>query len=289
MVSLCTDTPLPTFKGLYDSFAGNLTSPPMPFVFPQMPTLPVPMFPSINVPNLEAVKTLIELQSQQMLGTLIAMIAPLVEYLELAIEDLIPKIPGLDLSLIDLLEMNPQALYDAVKQKIIDGVGDLWPFIPLPLYTSLSIPDFEIVQIASNLVKQYSMMLVTFITSLITQVTDALEITNMPTLPSFPTFDNIKALILAKVPGATTPHEVLTSGISIPEMFNILIPGFPALPALPSPLIPSINIPEFDYIEAMGILMNHLNTSGLSLIMDFIEDTLGQFISFTFPTICITL
>lgn len=290
MVSLCTGSPLPTFNSLYTGFVGNLTFPPMAFTFPVMPTLPSPMFPSISVPNLEAVKTVVELQSMQMLNTLMAMIQPMVTFLGGSLSALLPKIPGLNLNLIDLLSVNPQALFDAVKASIA-ALPPTYncPFAPLPLYTALSIPDMSIVQIAANYVKSYSMLLVGFIEGLVSQVTSALHIGAMPTLPTMPTFNSIKSLILAKVPGATSLYQVLQSGISIPAMFNITIPGFPALPALPTPLVPSVNIPEFDFQESMGVLMNHLSTYSLSLVMNFINSTLASYISFTFPTFCITL
>lgn len=292
MVSLCTNSPLPTFKSLYDSFEVNLTFPPQGFTFPALPTLPSPMFPSISVPNLEAIKTVAELQSQQIMGTAMAMIQPMIDLLGLDLGAILPKIPYIDVSLTDLLAGDPSVLFQKIKDRLLTGLPNpAWPFIPTPFYFELSMPDISVAQIAGNLVKDYMKVITGFIEGLVGQVTSFLEIAGMPALPTFPSFEDIEGLILGKVSGATNFLDAIKNeiGLSVSELFDITIPGFPALPALPSPLVPSIGIPEFDFQESMGILMNHLNTTGLQLVMNFIDSTLGAFLSFSFPTMCINL
>lgn len=289
MIQICCGSPLPTFDSLYSSFAEHLTFPPPGLVLPAMPTLPSPMFPSaISAPNLEMVKTAVELQSAQLMTTCMAMIQPLVDFLGLDLLSVLPAIPGVNLNLSDILSVNPSALVDAVKEAMVNGI-DL-PFVPIPFYERLGIPDMSAIQAAANLSKAYVMMLPGFIYGLIDEVTAILDIAGMPALPAMPDFDTVKQTLMSMVPGAESVTELLSGGLSMSELFSsIAIPGFPGLSGIPSPLIPSISIPEFEFHEAVGVLQNHLSTFSLSLIMDFIDSVLSSFIGFSFPSICIPL
>lgn len=288
MVSLCTNSPLPTFNSLYDGFVENLTFPPQSFTFPSLPSLPSPMFPSIGIPNLEAVKILVELQSMQLMTTAMGMIQPMIDFLGLDLGAVLPKIPYLDISLTDLLNGDPSVFIQSIKDRLATGLPNLaWPFIPDPFYFKLGIPDISAIQTASLLVKDYSNLLTGFISGLVSQVTSELEIANMPTLPAIPTYGELVQLLLDNVPGASNVLDIIESGVSLSDIFNISIPGIPPLPSIPSPLIPSVNIPEFDFQEGMGLMLSNITTVLMQKIMDFIDSTLGAFLPFSFPTICL--
>lgn len=335
-MQLCALTPLPTFNALYYEFLPNLTFPPKNFKLPSLPTIPYPMFPSLTMPNFSMVKLISALQGIQVMNICFAMVKPLVDFLGLSIDAILPKIPVLNVNLVEILTGDAEKLVAKVVQAIKDKVQ--LPYLPLPFNVSFASIEIQAIQMLSNIVSAYMMTIPAIISDLINQVVSMLHIPGLPAIPTIPTMDDIIKLIipvankligpiLSKIEGIKnqvdgaiasgmskvaaiqkyasnldqTAKALLNTGLTkieslehllmakfdISLLFNFVIPGFPPLPKLPSPLIPTFSMPEIEFQEAMNILMNHLTTAGLTLIMDFINSVLAPFISFTFPKICI--
>jgi len=215
------------------------------------------MFPSqISIPHLEAIKLIGELQNFQLMTTFLAFIQPMADLLSLSLDAILPKMPVLNINLLELLSANPSALLETIRTAIKNRVNI--PFVEFPFYLTLSIPDFEAVQVLSNLTRYYFNMLVGFVEDLIGSVTDYLDIAGMIALPTLPTFAEVLSLAKTKL-------------------------------GIPSPLIPNISIPEFELQEAVGIYMNMAITAAMDAIMSFCTNALSSFLTFTFPTLCITV
>jgi len=295
--TLCANTPLPDFNQLYQNAISNFTYPYRNFNFPTMPTLPSPMFPTLMHKGLQLVNTIEELVANQIIKTITQIINPIIKFLGMGL-DLIPKIPGLPFNIFDLLSGDPNTLYNAVKQAIINKANALWALVPNPMFHSFLNPDIQLVNTVKMLVKGYMSTLVTFITNLINQVVGQLHLPGLPTIPTFPTLQQIYALILAQIPGITIPSIPDFSHIMtlIPDALkkvqtlfaNLSIPGFGALMGmLPNPLIPNHNNFEVDFMQALNTLYSKLNNFIWNIIMNFCNTILSM-LSFSFPLICIS-
>lgn len=247
------------------------------------------MFPDVKFPNMEMVTTVMELQLTQMMNTIMGMLTPLTNFLSVDLLGLLPSVPVLNLKLPDILNGNPSALIQSVKDKI--AAGFTFPGIPTPLFPDITFPDMSGLMTTLNLIKSYITQLPATIFGLIGQVTNKLNIGAMPALPTMPTMDQIQAMVMANlpplpnIPNPQTYMDALKSKIPANLAFNFTIPGFPAIPALPSPLIPSVSFPEFDFYAGFGNMLDHIATYSLQKCMDFCN-TISQ-ISFSFPTMCI--
>lgn len=283
-IHLCVDSPVPTFNSIYQSVVASLTWPPIDITIPSLPCLRNPIFDGFSNINMEIMQLIQELQQFQLMTTLTAGLQPLVALVGGALEDLLPKIAGTDLTLIDILAMDSNAIYAAIRQALLDGV--VFPFVPNPIFGGLSMPNIEIVATVKAVMKGYVIEVMNLVTDLIGQACDLLILPAMPTLPTIPTLDEIKAAILLAFPEFETIQELLASGISVSNIFVLLsFAGFPPL-ILPDPLIPNYSNFEHEFQEAMNILHSDLTTSVLSTIVDFMQDTLGS-LGFEFPKLCI--
>lgn len=284
MPQLCTNNPLPTFNGLYSQFSANLTN--YKFTMPSLPTLPSPMFPSTSFPNVEMVTSISMLQVHQYMQTCMGMLTGLCGYLGSAIDSLIPACPVLNVKLPELLTGDPSALLASIKAQLSAGIS--FPGIPSPLFPDVQFPEFSSIMTLVNVIKTYIMSIPAAIFSIIGSVTSALKITGMTAMPTMPSLSTLQGLVMANVPNGQTYYDALKSGIPTSQMFNFTVPGFPALPAMPSPLFPSINFPEGEFYLGFGNMIDTMTLANLTQTYNFCENSLASKISFTFPTQCIT-
>jgi len=287
-VELCAGIPLPDFNSLYALAASAMTFPPGNISIPPLPGIPDPIYPGFNSINMEILQIVQQLQSFQLLTTFLSFLQPLVAFLGISLDSILPKIPGTNLTLLDLLALDPSVIYNAIK-----GLPSLIgiPGIPYPLYYSFDAPAIQIANAVQGIINGYMNTLIGVVTNLIGQVVSILSIGGLPTIPTVPSITDLQALI---IPLALTIPEVraLLNRYSLNELLALALPllgGFPVLPALPDPLIPSVNIPETNLMVGLGILYANLVMYPMTIIFDFIQNTLGHFISFSFPTVCVSI
>lgn len=281
---LCATEPLPSFNSIYNNLKSQITYPPTPFVFPTLPTIPSPLYSSIRNPNLELVAIASELQSFQLMNTFMSVINPIVQFLSLGLDSFLPKISGMDINLLNLLSIDASSLY----QKMKDMLPDITlPYVSLPILNSLSIPDFELKNKVTLLIKGYLINLIPNIVGIINSVTGILHLSALPSLPHFPTMEELKNIMLNKFPSVPDIKTLLSKGISLVDIFDFDIPGFPKF-SFPSPLIPNFSSIEVEFTELINILYNEMILTPMKIIVDFCKNVLGM-LGFTFPTFCITL
>lgn len=285
-LTFCATSPVPTFNSLYQAIVNSLTFPPIQFNIPSLPTIPNPIYAGFNCANLEMIQLVQGLQQLQLMATLTAGLQPLISFLGGAIEDLLPKISGTDLNLISLLTMDASQIYAAIAQALANGIT--FPFVPKPLFNRLTIPAVESVATVKAVVNGYFMQVMDLLTDLIGQITDQLELPVLPTLPQIPTLSEIQQALLAAFPEFDTLQALIQSGISVSQLFSaLLFVGFPPL-TLPDPLIPSFSSFEIEFQEAITILHMELLSKPLTIIVDFLQNTLGQ-LGFEFPLLCVLI
>lgn len=290
MAEFCLTNPIPTFSSAYDLLIGNAGWPPTEgLTLPIQPTLPKPIFPGFNIPHAEIVLSALELQSSQLMTTCFNMASPLVGVIGGALDDMLPKVPGLDINLLDFLAMNPQSIVSTVKAAL-DIPIDI-PFLNLPL-VDIDIPELEAIMATSMIAKNYLMILPTFIAGLVDEVTDILEIGGMTFSVTMPTPEQVFNLLISLVPDVNNIDELIRkvqTGLDLAELFSsFAIPPFPSI-SFSSPMIPSINFPVMEFYMMLGAVMNSFTSFGLSIIMDFIVNTLSNYIGFSFPLVCLEI
>lgn len=287
MITLCATSPLPTFKSLYDAVTEHLTFPPVSIVIPTLPTLKMPIYEGFSNTNMEIVQLIQGLQDFQLQTTLMALIQPLVSFVGGALEDFLPKIPHTNLTLVDLLAANPSVIYQEIMAAIAIYGVNIFPFVPNPMFSNLSLPSIEIVNIVKMVVRGYYVALLNTITSLISQVTDILQISNLGAIPTIPTLSEMLSTLLLAFPEFANINQLIQSGLSIDVLFAALsFNGFPPL-VLPVPLIPSFSSYEIEFQEALSIIYGDFLTIPLAIIVDFVQNALSM-LGFSFPTLCIS-
>jgi hypothetical protein len=320
-MQICLNTPLPTLDSILASFKYSLTFPPP---FPKLPSLNIflpsfgfPLFPNLNIPNLETVMAAIEFQAHQLITTVLAMIKPVIAKLGIAIDKFLPKIPGLPgLNLLDLISGNWQKLIAAVRKALDFGFS--LPMLPIPLYPTLKIPDLHVAFTLQAIIANYMFIVIDKVAGIVQRVTKLFKGMPFPTFPKFPSPEDILMSIISKIPGLPSfpsyaalleflkkkfqlPHipsiaditaklSNLVPNIDISALFaKISLPAMPKFPQLPNPLIPSFNMPDIELAMHMLAFNINLQLGLLKPIMDFILNVLGKKLSFTFPKLCITL
>lgn len=308
-MSICLNSPLPTLDGIMASFKPMMTFPPkipgLPKVFPSLPS---PLFPSLKVPNFELMLAAIELQAWQLQTTMLGMIKPILSKLGISLSAFLPKIPGLPgMNLLDLLSGNTDAIISAVRGAI--KAGFTLPGLPVPLYATIKIPDFEVIQTLQIIVANYMAMVAKLIPGLIKQVTDKFKWPGLPTIPSLPSMSQIMAMAGSKLPSLPSlPHMPAIpsldavsgrlKGMIMDEVGNfdvmafmskVTFPGLPALPVIPLPMVFSFKMPDIEFTVALNALYTHLTTVFLKPVMTFIENTLSKYLSFSFPKLCVSV
>lgn len=287
-MKICPNSPMPTLDSLMRAFAPALTFPPklpkLPSLSAFLPALPSPLFPSLNMPNLELVMISIEMQMLQLQQTILGIVKPILSKLGIDLSSFLPKIPGLpDFNLMDLIEGAPDKLIAALKAAM-GSIGLNLPGIPSPFFPSLKIPDLEVLMTLKVITAEYMAMVVAKIPDIIGQVTKLLKIPGMPTIPTIPSMAEILAKVKLAIPIPNLPNIDIGAILS-----SITFPGLPALPKLPSPLIPSFNMPDIEVMLGVISLSVNYVLGPLKPIMDFVMASLAKFLTFSFPLFCITI
>jgi hypothetical protein len=283
---LCATIPIPDFNTLYNA---ALPAFKIPFTVPTLPSLPNPIYGNLKIPNVELLQIIQELQSYQFMTTFMSFLTPLTSFLGLSLDAILPKIPGTDLTLLDLMALIPNKISTAIQQALAHFGPGIFPALPVPLYYAVNIPSIQVTTAVKMAIKGYMNTLILLVESLINKVIGKLHLPGLPTIPVVPTMDVIMGMILGSIPTFPTSITALLNKYSLNALLaRVVIPGFPAFPALPEPLIPKLNMPEINLMEGINILYTNLLALPMTIMMDFCMRVLTM-IGFSFPTICITI
>lgn len=267
--------------------------------------LPIPIYIDISQYTNELSQMIQYWRSMLSVKTLLAMIEPMVSLLGLAIDNLIPKIPYLNISIIELIALDAnqvkQMIVTALKehgQAFLDAIST---FLPLPIYFGLSIPSFEVNAILKAIYSQSVNLLIEIVTGLIDKVLDKLKISALLSLPKLPTLKELQSMLIEIVKAKAGElsqdfmneydafiHAVQQLQMDINAIFSLL--QFPGLPIItfPSPLFPDFSSLSFELREAMQIYMQGIMSAVIDQIASFVKSVLGV-LGVQFPSICIDL
>lgn len=299
LFKLCTDSPIPDLEDLkkqvndqidniqeeYEDFKEFITILSDQVKIPVIPTLQEYIYEGYSSVMDEINEFIEGLKNYQDMLSQFSIIKVLADVIGGAIEDLIPKIPVIDISIIDILSGNIKALYDAVKQMILDQIQI--PFVPLPLYETISNYTKEVVASVKMILTAYKNMITTAITGMVNQVLDILEISAiLPLLFTIPTVEELKEILLSLFPDVSSIYELIKKyDIDyIMDMLKNILP-FP-IPDFTPPTTKFFSSLEEELNQKLNQIADFAGSLNMKMIIDFIKDNLSM-LGIEFPTICI--
>ena len=315
MVKICLDSPFPTFNGLHQLFSplmqlpsvslpqlGDLSIPIPSFslILPPLPTLPSPPFGSLKIPSLETAMFAAEAGVVQLMTGILTAIKLVAEKLGLSLLALLPKIPILNINLIDLVTADAKALVAgikaAIKAAIDKGLDTLAGIFQLPWNYTINIPDIDVLQMLQALIRDYLVRVVNVLIELVKKVIDKfkkiLGYIKMIELPKLPTFEEIIKLILSlfQLPDISA---LIATIRKIPEMIKNIFTALSAIFApfgvfftVPDPLMPDLKFPEIEFKQLLLAFFNDVIMGPFKLLMDFILTVLKKILNFQLPVLC---
>lgn len=309
MAQFCISFPPPSYQELFDQI--KHLKPDFSKLKNLIPIigLPIPIYIDISQYTNELSQLIQYWQSMLSVKTLLGMIKPMIDLLGLNLLALLPKIPFLNINILDLIAMDANALRqmvtDALKQHGQAFLDAISAFLPLPIYFGLSIPAFEINAIIKAIYNMCTNSLIELVTNLIDQVLDKLKINALLSLPKLPTLKELQAMIMQIIKAKAEAiagqvmaefadefeaiqHAMQILKMDINDIFALI--QFPSLPVIkfPSPFFPDFSCLAFELREAMQMYLQAMMMAVMDKIVTFVKSVLS-ILGIQFPSICVDI
>ena len=309
MAQFCISFPPPSYKELFEQLKGIKPDFSKLKGLIGLIGLPIPIYLDISQYSNEISQMIQYWQSRLSVKTLLSMIQPMVDLLGLKLADLLPKIPFLNISIVDLMAMDANVLKQKVKDALDrygqDFLDALSAFLPLPIYFGLSIPSFEINAMIKAIYNFSCTGLIELVKGLIDQVLSKLKINAVLTLPKLPTLKELQTMIIEMIKAKAEAiagqvidafnnefeaikHAMQVLKMDINAIFAMI--QFPSLPIIkfPSPFYPDFSCLAFELCEAMQMYMQAIMMAVMEKIVSFVKAVLS-ILNIQFPSICIDI
>lgn len=295
MFNICIDSPVPSALGLkkdllaqmktlqnevpnFQDYIEKLNSVEIPKVL----GLPVPIFSGYSNTQQELMEVVDAIKYQADTFTMMNIFKPLASVIGGSLDSLLPKIPVLNISILDIVDGGTQGAHSAIKKALEDKVQ--LPFLPKELMERYSNTAKESLLALKLILVGYKDMLLSTMQSMITKAMDILKISGvLPTLPAIPTVEQLKQNALSAFPEYKSWSDLIGSA-NITSVISALGIGSFVLPEVD--FIPNYSNFEMYLTEAFNQAKDYFTTINLSLLVDFVKNTLGV-IGFSFPLFCI--
>ncbi len=239
----------------------------------------------------------------QLMTTLYTTIVAVVKKLGMNLLALLPKIPILNINLIDLLTADAKALVAtikaAIKAAIDKGLDTLAGLFQLPWNYSFNIPDIDVLQMLQALIRDYLVRIVNLLISLVKMVIDKfkkiLGFIKMIELPKLPTFEEILKMILNlfQLPDFGALIALIRQQYeTIKQIFTALSAAFAAFGVVftvPDPLMPDLKMPEIEFKQMLLAFFNDVIAGPVAKLIEFIQTLLKKILNFKLPLLCFTI
>ncbi|MCG2572072.1 hypothetical protein LVY74_00670 [Acinetobacter sp. ME22] len=309
MTQFCISYPPPSYQDLIaqiDDYTtidfSNLTS------ISALIGIPIPIYPDISQYTLEFSQIVQYWQNMLSVNTLFAMIKPMVNLLGLDLAALLPQIPYLGVSILDLITIDPAQLRIQLKELLAqygqDFINAFSAFLPIPIYYDLSISSFEINTLLKSIYNMSVYQLINICKSLIDQTLGKLKINAVLSLPTIPTLaelqEMIKGIALEKIKAIQdeiiefeNEFEAIKAALSltdlsIPDIFALISFDGLSLITFPDPFFPDFLSYAIELREIMLSYMQAIYTQITEKIVSFVKSVLG-ILGISFPSLCIEL
>lgn len=299
LFKLCTDSPIPNLEDLkkqvneqideikeqYDDFKEFITTLSDDLETPNIPTLQESIYEGYSSVMEEINEVIDSLKNYQDMLTQFSIIKVLSDIIGGAIDSFIPKIPVINISIIDILSGNIKVLYDTVKQMILDNLQI--PFVPFPLYETISNYTKEVVVSVKMILTGYKNTITTTITDMVEKVLDILSISaTVPSLTIVPSVDELKELLMSFFPDVSSILE-LTKKYDMDYLIDTLKNALPfPIPNFSTPFTNFFSSLEEELNQKLNQISDFVTSLNMMVIIDFIKDKLSM-LGIEFPTICI--
>lgn len=295
MFNICIDSPVPNLVDLKRDFLSQLEgikdSVPnfQDFIeklsgisLPNLLGLPDPIFLGYSNIIQELMEVIDAIKYQADTLTIMNIFKPLMSVIGGALEDIIPKIPTLNFSIIDIVNGNIQGLYDAIIMALKQGIK--LPYLPTNLFESFSNYTKEALLSLKIILVGYKGLLLDTMQDMIKKAMSILDISGLlPTLPKIPSIEELKQMVLAAFPDYTSWYDLITN-VDVIKIISIFGLGAFLLPEID--FIPNFSNIEQYLMESFNHISDHYSTVGLTMLVDFVENNLGM-LGFSFPLFCI--
>ncbi|OTG87875.1 hypothetical protein [Acinetobacter sp. ANC 3813] len=309
MPQICISFPPPSYDELVSQLYGAIPDLPTLEQISALIGIPCPIYLDISQYTNEISQIIQYWQSMLSVKTLLAMIQPMVNLLGLNLAALLPKIPYLNLNIMDLIALDANAvramIADALKNYGQEFKNALAAFLPLPIYIDLNIPSFEVNAILKAIYSMAVSSLIEICTNLIGSVLNKLKINALLSLPALPTLDQLQQMVMQIVQDKIAEktgelaaqfddeiqafqQAVSMLDFSIDDVFALI--QFPQLPVIkfPKPLFPDFSCLSFELREAIQIFMQGVMAAVIEKIVSFVKSVLSV-LGVQFPSICISI
>ena len=295
MFNICINSPVPNLVDLKRDFLNQLEnikdSVPnfQDFIeklsgisLPNLLSLPDPLFLGYSNIIQELMEVIDAIKYQADTLTMLNIFKPLVSVIGGALEDIIPKIPNLNFSIVDIVNGGIQGLYDAILEALKQGIK--LPYLPTNLFESFSNYTKEALLSLKIILVGYKGLLLNTMQDMIKKAMSILDISGfLPTLPKIPSTEELKQMVLAAFPDYTSWYELITN-VDVIKIISIFGLGAFLLPEID--FIPNFSNIEQYLMESFNQISDHYSTLGLTMLVDFVENNLGM-LGFSFPLFCI--
>lgn len=303
MFKICTNTPIPDVEDLKQQVEDQLQE--LMEQFPNfedlkkvlenfkspsagvLPTIKEVIYEGYSNIMAEVNEVIDAIKAYQDMLTIENLMKPLVAVIGGIIEDFIPVIPLLNISLIDLLKMDTTKIYDSVENAIKENLRI--PFTPEQLLESFRAYSREVVLTVKMVIVGYKDMLINQIKSMIQEVLDILEIAAMiPTLLKVPSVEDLEKILLTLFPEYNSIVEIIKkTGKTVKELVEMVTSASGLPPVnIKERLISFYSNAELELKERFNQVVDSISSINLKTLVDFVKNTLGQ-LGFSFPVFCI--
>lgn len=249
---------------------------------PDLLGLPKSLFSNYSNIMQELVEVVDAIKYQADTLTMMNIFQPLSNILGGTLRDLLPKIPVLNISLIDIVGGNIQAMYDAVKSALKNGIK--LPFVPEQIFESYSNFEKEAVLALKMILVGYKELLLNTMQSMVSSAMSILKISGtLPVLPTIPNIEQLKSLAMSAFPEYDTWYSLI-SNVDISKVLGAL--GFSMFILPEIGFIPNYSNYEQYFIESLNHIRDGITSIALKMMVEFVESVLGV-IGFSFPSITI--
>lgn len=292
MFTIYIDSPVPSVKDIKEDFLNQLKTiqDEIPnfqdFIdeisstsFPSVLGLPEPMFSGYTNTLQELMEVTDAVKYQADTLTMMNLFNPLASVIGSSLEDILPKIPVLDTSIVDIVSGNTQELYDAITDYLQDGIE--LPYLPSEMFETFSNTAKEALLSLKIILVGYKELLLTTMQDMIKEVMKILGISGViPTLPIIPTIDQLKQTVLVAFPDYASWSELITNA-DVSDIIGIF--GLNSSILSESSFIPNYSNYEQYILESFNQIKDYYSSLGLKMLVDFAEKNLGV-LGFKFPS-----
>lgn len=292
MFSIYIDSPVPNLKDIKEDFLNQLSSVQdsipnfQEFIetlteisIPNLLGLPDPIFSDYSNILQELMEIIDAIKYQADTLTIMNIFKPLVSVIGGSLENLLPKIPVLNFSIIDIVNGNIQGLYYAVVEALREGIA--LPFLPVEMFENFSNYAKESLLALKMILVGYKEILLDTMQGMIKQVMSTLDISGvLPTLPIIPSIDQLKDIVLAAFPEYESWYEIITN-VDISKIIELF--GLDSFILPENIFIPNFSNYEQYLMETFNQIKDYYLTLGLNMLVEFVESVLG-ILNFSFPS-----